>query len=121
MIAKKENTRLRAKTRIRKKLSGTAETPRLSVYRSLDNVYAQLIDDTTGTTLLSVSSLSKELTEALKDLKGKIGKSKLVGKLLAQKALEKNISTAVFDRNGYQYHGRVKAIAEGVREGGLKI
>jgi large subunit ribosomal protein L18 len=120
-MIKTKGTRVRAKIRIRKKISGTAEKPRLTVYRSLDNVYAQLIDDATGTTLLSVSSLAKELAEAIKGTKGKITKSKLVGKLLAEKALAKNITTAVFDRNGYKFHGRIKAIAEGVREGGLKV
>ncbi|HUX61478.1 MAG TPA: 50S ribosomal protein L18 [Ignavibacteriaceae bacterium] len=121
MISRNENSRLRSKTKIRKKITGTPERPRLSVYRSMKNVYAQLIDDTTGNTIASASSLSKELTEELKIAKGKIQKSKLVGIFVAKKALEKNISSVVFDRNGYRYHGRIQAIAEGAREGGLKF
>jgi|SRR3990172_878860 len=121
MIKKKSNSRLRSKTKIRKTVTGTAERPRLTVYRSLSNVYAQLIDDTTGKTLVSASSINKELIEEIKSTKGKIAKSKLVGSLIAKKAKEKNISTVVFDRNGYRYHGRVQAIADGAREGGLKF
>lgn len=121
MIKKNKNIRLRSKLKIRKKISGANEKPRLTVYRSLNNIYAQLIDDSAGNTLVSASSLSKEITEELKTVKGKINKSKLVGKLAAKKALEKNISQVVFDRNGYRYHGRVKAIADGAREGGLKF
>ena len=121
MISRNENSRLRSKTKIRKKITGTPERPRLSVYRSMKNVYVQLIDDTTGNTIASASSLSKELTEELKIAKGKIQKSKLVGIFVAKKALEKNISSVVFDRNGYRYHGRIQAIAEGAREGGLKF
>ncbi len=121
MIERNANSRLRSKTKIRKYISGTPEKPRLSVFRSLNNVYAQIIDDTTGTTLTSASSLSKELAEDIKKAKGKIAKSKVVGSLVAKKALEKNITTVVFDRNGYRYHGRIQAIADGAREGGLKF
>lgn len=121
MIKRNTNPRLRSKTRIRKKISGTTEVPRLSIYRSLNQVYAQIIDDSTGNTLVSVSSLSKELSDEIKNSKGKISKSKLVGNLVAKKALEKKIANVVFDRNGYRYHGRVQAIAEGAREGGLKF
>jgi len=121
MIKRNANLRLRSKTKIRKNISGTTEKPRLSVFRSLDNVYAQIIDDTNGTTLTSASSLSKELAEDLKKAKGKIAKSKIVGGFVAKKALEKNITTVVFDRNGYRYHGRIQAIADGAREGGLKF
>ena len=121
MIKRNENSRLRSKTRIRKVISGTTEKPRLIVYRSLNNIYAQIIDDTTGITLVAASSLSKEISEEIKNSKGKISKSKMVGTILAKKALEKNISTVVFDRNGYRYHGRVQAIADGAREGGLKF
>lgn len=116
---KNKSNRLRAKIKIRKRITGTLERPRLTVYRSLDNIYAQIIDDTSGNTLVSVSSLSKELTDKLKSVKGKIDPGKLVGNLLAQKAVEKNIKSVVFDRNGYRYHGRVKALADGAREGGL--
>ena len=121
MIKRKTNSRLRSKTRIRKKISGTTEIPRLTVYRSLNQMYAQIIDDSTGVTLVAASSLSKEILDEIKSSKGKISKSKLVGSLIAKKAKEKNISSVVFDRNGYRYHGRVQAIAEGAREGGLKF
>ncbi|RPI75603.1 MAG: 50S ribosomal protein L18 [Ignavibacteriales bacterium] len=121
MIKKENNNRLRSKIRIRKKISGTSEKPRLSIYRSLNNIYGQIIDDTSGKTLASASSLSKEIVEDIKSAKGKSAKSKLVGTLVAKKALEKNVSTVVFDRNGYKYHGRVQAFAEGAREGGLKF
>lgn len=118
---KKLKPRHRAKIKIRKTISGTTDRPRLTVYRSLDNIYAQLIDDTTGTTVIATSTLSKELKNEVKSVKGKIDKGKLVGKLLAEKAKEKNIKNIVFDRNGYKYHGRVRAVAEGAREGGLQF
>ena len=116
---KKKTSRLRAKIKIRKKISGTPERPRLSVYRSLDNIYAQIIDDTTGNTLVAISSLTKETKADVKSVKGKINKSKLIGTMLAKKALEKDIKKVVFDRGGFRYHGRVKALADGAREGGL--
>ena len=116
---KKKTSRDRAKIKIRKKISGTPEKPRLSVYRSLDNIYAQIIDDTTGNTLVAISSLNKEAKADLKSIKGKINKSKVIGNLIAKKALEKNIKNVVFDRSGFRYHGRVKALADGAREGGL--
>lgn len=121
MIKRNNNSRLRSKTKIRKVISGTQERPRLSVYRSLNNVYAQLVDDASGKTLVSASSLSKELKEEIQKAKGKVSKSKAVGTLVAKKALEQNISSVVFDRNGYRYHGRIQAVAEGAREGGLKF
>ena len=116
---KKKTSRDRARIKIRKSISGTTEKPRLSVYRSLYNIYAQIIDDTTGNTLVAVSSLNKEAKAELKSVKGKTNKSKLVGSLLAKRALEKNIKNVVFDRGGFRYHGRVKALADGAREGGL--
>lgn len=121
MVGKIKDSRTRSKIKIRKKLSGIPERPRLSVYRSLNNIYAQVVDDTTGKTLVSASSLSKEIVEDIKNTKGKTAKSKLVGTLLAKKAIENKVSTVVFDRNGYRYHGRVQAVAEGAREGGLKF
>lgn len=121
MIKRENNSRLRSKIRIRKKISGTPEKPRLSVYRSLNNIYGQVIDDSTGKTLASASSLSKEIAEDIKSAKGKTARSKLVGKLIAQKAVEQSISNVVFDRNGFKYHGRIKAFADGAREGGLKF
>ena len=118
---KKKTSRDRAKIKIRKKIFGTPEKPRLSVYRSLDNIYAQIIDDSAGKTLVSGSTLSKDIAEELKTLKGKIAKSKAVGNLVAKKALDQKIKSVVFDRNGYRYHGRVQAVADGAREGGLKF
>jgi len=116
-----KNNRIKKKIKIRKKISGTAERPRVSVYKSLNQVYAQIIDDTNGTTLVSESTLSKALASDLKKSTGKIEKSKIVGNSLAKKAIEKGITNIVFDRSGYKYHGRIQAIADGAREGGLKF
>lgn len=121
MIKRNYNSRLRSKAKTRKKLSGTAEQPRLTVFRSLNNIYAQLIDDVKGETIAAASSKNKEIAEELKSKKGKVSKSKLVGALIGKIALEKKISSVVFDRNGYRYHGRVQAVAEGAREAGLKF
>ena len=122
MIQKNSVQRLAKKhARIRKKISGTTECPRLAVFRSARHAYAQIIDDSTGKTLLSVSTLSKDLKEEVKTAKNPIERYKLIGKIAAKKALEKNISKVVFDRGGYLYHGRVKALADGAREGGLKF
>ena len=121
MFLKDNKKRTRKKERVRKKISGTSECPRLSVFRSLNNIYAQLIDDTKGATLLEASSLSKDVAEQLKTAKGKVSKSKMVGQLLAKRAVEKGITKVVFDRNGFTFHGRIKAVAEGAREGGLKF
>jgi len=115
---KKEARRRRIKMRISKKFNGTADRPRLCVYRSDKEIYAQIIDDVKHVTIMSVSSLSKEL----KGQKlSKTDKSKEVGKLIAKKALEAGIDTVVFDRNGYLYHGRIKALADSARENGLKF
>jgi len=108
--------RQRIKYTIRKKISGTAEKPRLSVFRSNTEIYAQLIDDVNGNTLASASSRQKDVV-AQKTTKTE--KSKLVGLAIAQRATELGLLTCVFDRGGYLYHGRVKAVAEGAREGGL--
>lgn len=113
--------REKIKVRVRKKIYGTSEKPRLSVYRSLTQIYAQIIDDDKGVTLASASSLSKEIAEQIKSTKGKVEKSKLVGNLIAKVALENNISEVVFDRNGFRYHGRIKALADAARQGGLKF
>ncbi len=115
----KRLARLRRKRRIRKKIFGTSERPRLCVYRSLKHMYAQIIDDTKGITLAAASTLDPEIRDKVKELKGKIAKAEVVGKLIAKRALEKGIKKVVFDRNGFLYHGRVKAVAEGAREGGL--
>ena len=122
MIKREYNKRrLHIKKTIRKKVYGTPERPRFSVYRSLNDIYGQIIDDTAGKTLVAISSIAKEVKEELAAAKTKVEKSAIIGKLLAKKALEKNITTVVFDRNGYLYHGRVKALADGAREGGLKF
>ena len=105
--------------RVRKKVVGTTERPRLAVYRSLNNIEAQVIDDTRGVTLLGISTLSSAVKEG-GELK-KAERGRLAGKLLAEKAKEAGITQVVFDRGGYLYHGRVKAFAEGAREGGLEF
>lgn len=120
-MKRKRNSRQRSKTRIRIKIHGTSDRPRLSVYRSLNHIYTQLVDDTTGSVLSSASTLSKEIKEELKKAKSKVDRSRIVGNLIAKKATEKNISSVVFDRSGYRYHGRVQAIADGARKGGLKF
>lgn len=115
---KKTFRRLRIKLRIRKVVSGTPERPRLSVFRSSKQIYVQLIDDQAGRTLLAASSSEKGIQEK----KGtKTEKAKQVGQLIAERAKEQGIESIVFDRNGYLYHGRVKALAEAAREGGLKF
>lgn len=103
--------------RVRGKISGTAECPRLNVFRSLKHIYAQLIDDDKGVTLASASSSEK----AFEEYGGNVEAAKKVGKLLAERAAAKNITECVFDRGGYIYHGRVQGLAEGAREGGLKF
>ena len=113
---RKAISRNRIKMRIRKKISGTADRPRLSVFRSTKHIYAQLIDDLNGHTLAAASSLEDS------GLKGTaIEKSAEVGKKLAERAKSAGVETAVFDRNGFRYHGRVKALADGAREGGMKF
>ena len=115
------SSKQRIKYGIRKKVTGTASRPRFTVFRSLNNVYAQLIDDINGKTILSVSTISKGVKETLGAKISKTEKSKMIGKKLAEKALENNITKVVFDRNGYLYHGRVKAIADAAREAGLRF
>jgi large subunit ribosomal protein L18 len=116
---KKKIRREKIRKRVRSKIFGTPERPRLSVYRSLKHIYAQIIDDTKGHTLVAMSSLSKEIRDKVKEAKTKTEVSRIVGLALAKKAFEKGITKVVFDRNGYKYHGRVKALAEAAREGGL--
>ncbi|RKD91194.1 50S ribosomal protein L18 [Mangrovibacterium diazotrophicum] len=118
MALTKQERRFRIKKRIRKIVSGTADRPRLNVFRSNKQIYAQLVDDLAGTTLLSVSSLDKDITAATGTKSEKAG---LVGKALAEKAAAAGIIDVVFDRNGYLYHGRVKQLADAAREGGLKF
>ncbi len=118
MAEDKKSARERRHRRIRKKVFGTPEKPRLSVYRSLNNVYAQIIDDFNGKTIVSASTLDKELS-VLEGHKGNVGMAKKVGELIARRALEKGLKKVVFDRGGYLYHGMVKALAESAREAGL--
>lgn len=119
MALTKLEKRNRIRMRIRKKISGTAEKPRIAVFRSNKQIYAQVVDDNKGITILSVSSREKEVAEQT-GIK-KTEQAKLVGKSLAEKCKEKGIENVVFDRSGYKYHGRVKSLAEAAREGGLKF
>jgi large subunit ribosomal protein L18 len=112
--------RQRRKLRIRNKISGTAERPRLSVFRSARHIYAQVVDDAQGRTLASASTLSADLKSTLGGDK-KLGAAKKVGALIARICIERQIGKVVFDRNGYLYHGRVKALADAAREAGLKF
>ncbi len=122
MITKrKTENRARIKTHIRKSVTGTTERPRLTVFKSLKHVYAQIIDDSANKTLVSVSDISKDVKGDFGDVKGQMNISKKVGELVAKKAIAANIKQVVFDRNGYLYHGVVKAMADGAREGGLKF
>ncbi len=119
MVSKTDSNkaRLRRHTRVRGKVSGTAERPRLNVYRSLNHIYAQIIDDVKGVTLVAASSVEKDFGMN----GGNKEAAKKVGELIAKRAADKGITEVVFDRGGYIYHGRVKELAEGAREGGLKF
>lgn len=116
----KELSKEKRHRRIRKKISGTPDKLRLCVFKSLNNIYAQLIDDTKGVTLVSSSTLDAELKDE-KGHKGNMVQAKKIGQLLAAKALKAGIKKVVMDRGGYKYHGRIKALAEGAREGGLEF
>ena len=118
MALTKRERRTRIKQRIRSRLSGSSEIPRMSVYRSNKQIYAQIVDDVTGKTILSASSKEKEIADQKVN---KIDQAKLVGKSIAGKAKDKGIETVVFDRNGYLYHGRIKSLADAARENGLKF
>jgi large subunit ribosomal protein L18 len=119
--SKRHKRRIRIKKHIRKTVKGTPERPRLLVYRSLKAIYAQVVDDTTRKTLFGVSSLTKTLAEDIQKAKDKTAQAKIVGKAIGEEAKKHNIEKVVFDRNGYLYHGRVKAVADGAREAGLKF
>jgi large subunit ribosomal protein L18 len=119
-MAEKKTPREKRKARIRRKVSGTAARPRLTVYKSLKHMYAQLVDDTAGKTLVAVSTGSKALKGDVKD-DDKTAAAKKVGAALAKAAKEKGIEAVVFDRNGFDYHGRVEAVAAAAREAGLKF
>ncbi len=118
--ANRSQARKRRHVRVRKKISGTSERPRLNVYRSIEHIYAQIIDDVAGNTLVSASTVDKELRKELADQSPQ-EQAMAVGKALAERAKAKGIETVVFDRGGFPYHGRVKAVADGSREGGLRL
>lgn len=117
----KKIRRARRKMSIRRDIYGTSEKPRLSIFRSLNNIFVQLIDDTNGNVIVSASTIDKEVKSKLTEKMTKIDKSKLIGKIIAERAIAQNIKEAIFDRNGYIYHGRVKALADAARESGLKL
>jgi len=119
-MARKTTPREKRKARIRKKLSGTAERPRLTVYRSLNHVYAQVVDDVAGRTIAFAGTTSKALRDAVKE-DDKTAAAKKVGAAIAKAAIDKGVTHVVFDRNGFDYHGRVAAVAEAAREAGLKF
>lgn len=119
-VKDKNQDRVVRHARVRKNLSGTTQRPRLNVYRSLSNIYAQIIDDTQGVTLASASTLDKEVAEMIKG-KSKTEAAKVVGEVVAKRAMEKKIEEVVFDRGGYLYTGRVQAVADGARAAGLKF
>ncbi|MCF8068622.1 MAG: 50S ribosomal protein L18 [Desulfobacterales bacterium] len=114
----KKQARLKRKKRIRKQLTGTTERPRLSVFRSAKHIYAQIIDDISGITLVAASSVEKQVKDQ-PDFENKTAQAIFIGKLVAERALDKGIKQVVFDRNGFLYHGRVKAVSSGAREAGL--
>ncbi len=116
----KEQLRKKRHRRVRYKVSGTAERPRLNISRSIQHIYAQLIDDTTGRTLASASTVDGGLRTQLKS-GGNVEAAKAVGKLIAERAKEQGVTAVVFDRGGYKYHGRVQALADSAREGGLQF
>lgn len=116
----RNDARIRRHTRVRKKVHGTADVPRLNVYRSLSAIYAQVIDDEAGNTLVSASSIDKEIRAQMGDLK-KTEQARIVGQVLADRAKDKDIKKVIFDRSGYRYIGRVKALADGARESGLQF
>ena len=119
MALTKRDRRLKIKQRIRKRISGTENRPRMTVFRSNKQIYVQLVNDLTGETMVSASSKNKEVAD--KKNINKSEQAKLVGKLVAERSLAKGIKSVVFDRNGYLYHGRIKVLAESAREGGLKF
>ena len=122
MISKidKNADRLKRHERVRNKVSGTPSRPRLSVYRSLNHIYAQIIDDVAGNTLVACSTVEKAIAESVKDLSKKEA-AKVVGQEVAKRAIEKGITEVVFDRGGFLFHGRIKALADAAREAGLKF
>lgn len=120
-VTSRAESRQRRKKRVRRRLQGTSERPRLSVFRSAKHIYAQVIDDTTARTLLAVSSLSKEVKPQLQGKGGNKEGAAIIGGSIAKRALEQGIKKVVFDRSGFLYHGRVKALAEAARQNGLEF
>ncbi len=119
-MATRNELRKRRHRRVRRKVKGTPERPRLNVYRSLKHIYAQVIDDVAGHTLASASTLDPAVRKRIDDMKP-VDQAKVVGETVARRALEKGVTKVVFDRAGYKYHGRVKAVADGAREAGLEF
>lgn len=119
-IYERNATRKKKHRRLRSRLTGTSQRPRLNIFRSNSQIYAQIIDDTVGKTMVAASSLEKDIQDEIKDLNKK-ETAKAIGKLVAQRAIEKGIKQVVYDRGGYIYHGRVAALAEGAREAGLEF
>jgi large subunit ribosomal protein L18 len=117
---KRRQARQKRQVRVRRKVRGTAERPRLCVFRSANHIYAQIIEDTTGTTLVAASTMSPDVNEGLSGT-GNVAAAKAVGEAIAKKALAKDIKQVVFDRNGFLYHGRVKSLADAAREAGLSF
>ncbi len=118
---KSQSKRIKKKNRIRKKIQGTPECPRLVVFRSTKHAYAQIVDDLSGKTLLSVSTLSKEVRDEAKTISKPVERFKFIGKTIAKKAIENNITKVVFDRNGYQYHGVIAAFGDALRANEIKF
>jgi len=119
-MATRNELRKRRQRRVRRKMKGTLERPRLSVFRSSNHIYAQVIDDVAGHTLASASTLDPEVQTRINDMRP-VDEAKVVGEVAARRAMEKGITQVVFDRAGYKYHGRVKAVADGAREAGLNF
>ena len=120
MASQRVENRAARQSRVRRKVRGSEQVPRLSVYRSLNHIYAQVVSDDSGQTLVAASTLSAELREGLKSRRN-VQAAKVVGKTIAERCLSKGISQVIFDRNGFLYHGRVKALADAAREAGLKF
>jgi len=120
MAQSRSIARVRRHSRVRKNLQGTADRPRLNVFRSLSGIYVQVIDDQSGKTLISASTVDRDLREKLKGMK-KADQAKVIGQTVAERAKSKGIQAVVFDRGGYRYIGRIKALADGAREGGLQF
>lgn len=119
-LSQKTQARLKRKKRIRKKLIGSADRPRLCVFRSAKHIYAQVIDDSLGQTLVAASSAEKAVRDKVES-KNKVADANAVGQVIGQRAMEKGVKLVVFDRNGFLYHGRIKAVSEGARKAGLKF